>query len=94
MNLFADGEAALKAAATASGESLAAARTQVKQKLESAGAALAEATQPVIDAARKSAAVTDDLVRSHPWTVAGAAIAAGVAAGMLIGFLLARRSGD
>jgi len=88
MSLIADGQAALKAAATASGESLAAARTQVERRLKSAGATITDASQPVIDRARQSATAADALVRRHPWTVAGVAIAAGV----VIGFLAARQS--
>ena len=90
MSLIADSGAALKAAATASGESLTAARTQLERKLKSAGAVLAEASQPVFDGTRKGAAAADVFVRGHPWAVAGAAIAAGV----LIGFLAAKRLGD
>ncbi len=90
MSLITDGQAALKAAASASGESLAAARTQAERRLKSAGAALSEVSQPVIDGTRKSAAAADVLVRGHPWTVAGVSIAAGI----VLGYLAAKRSRD
>jgi len=90
MSIITSSENLLKAAATASGEGLAAARTKMETTLKSAGAALAEASQPAIDGTRRSAAAADDLVRGNPWTVAGIAIAAGV----VIGFLAAKRLGD
>jgi ElaB/YqjD/DUF883 family membrane-anchored ribosome-binding protein len=90
MSIIAEGESLLQAAATASGESLAAARRGLRRKVRHAGAALKEVSQPVIDGTRKGAAAADDLVRGHPWAVAGVAIALGV----LIGVLAAKRPGD
>lgn len=90
MGMIATGENLLKSAATASSESLTAARTRLEKKLRRAGDVLVDASQPVVDVTRKGAAATDDLVREHPWTVAGVAIAIG----MLIGFLAAKRLGD
>ena len=85
--MIADGEDLLKAAATVSGEGFAAARTKFEGKLKSAKAALADASQPVLDKTRESAAAADDYVRGNPWTAVGVAVAAGA----LIGFLAARR---
>jgi len=85
--MIADGEDLLKAAATVSGEGFAAARTKFEGKLRSAKAALADASQPVLDRTRESAAAADDYVRGNPWTAVGVAVAAGA----LIGFLAARR---
>lgn len=85
--MIADGEDLLKAAATVSGEGFAAARTKFEGKLRSAKAALADASQPVLDKTRESAAAADDYVRGNPWTAVGVAVAAGA----LIGFLAARR---
>jgi ElaB/YqjD/DUF883 family membrane-anchored ribosome-binding protein len=90
MSMIAEGEHLLQAAASASGESLTAARRSMERKFRHAGAALKEASQPVIDRTRRSAAAADNLVHGHPWAVAGVAIAAGV----LIGFLAAKRLGD
>ena len=85
--MIADGEDLLKAAATVSGEGFTAARTKFEGKLRSAKAALADASQPVLDRTRESAAAADDYVRGNPWTAVGVAVAAGA----LIGFLAARR---
>ena len=63
------------------------ARTKFEEKLKRAKTALADASQPVFDRARETAAVADDYVRGNPWTFAGIAIAAGV----VIGFLAAKR---
>jgi len=50
-------------------------------------ATLADASQPVFDRTRETAAVADDYVRGNPWT----AVAVAIAAGVLIGFLAAKR---
>lgn len=85
--MIADGEDLLKAAATATGEGFAAARTKFEGGLENAKATLVDASQPAFDKARESAAATDQYVQSNPWTAVGL----GIAAGMLIGFLAAKR---
>jgi ElaB/YqjD/DUF883 family membrane-anchored ribosome-binding protein len=82
-----DSEDLLKAAATVSGEGFAAARTKFEEKLRRAKATLADASQPVFDRTRETAAVADDYVHGNPWTAVGVAIAAGV----LIGLLAAKR---
>ena len=85
--MITDSEELLKAAATVSGEGFAAARTKFEETLRRAKATLADASQPVFDRARETAAVADDYVHGNPWTAVGVAIAAGV----LIGFLAAKR---
>ncbi len=85
--MITDSEDLLKAAATVSGEGFTAARTQFEDKLRSAKATLADASQPVFDRTRETAAVADDYVHGNPWTAVGVAMAAGV----LIGFLAAKR---
>lgn len=45
------------------------------------------AAKPVLDAARHGAGVAGDYLRASPWSALGIAIAAG----MLIGFLAAKR---
>ena len=86
-NMITDSEDLLKAAASVSGEGFSAARSKFEQKLHSAKAALADASQPVLDTTRKSVAAADDYVHGNPWTAIGVA----VAAGLLIGFLTAKR---
>lgn len=85
--MIADSEDLLKAAATVSGEGFTAARTRFEEKVRSAKATLADASQPVFDKTRETAAVADDYVHGNPWTAVGVAIAAGV----LLGFLVAKR---
>jgi ElaB/YqjD/DUF883 family membrane-anchored ribosome-binding protein len=85
--MIADSEALLKAAASVSGKGFAAARTKFEDKLTRAKATLADASQPVFDRTMESAAAADDYVHGNPWTAVGVAIAAGV----LIGFLAAKR---
>ena len=85
--MITDSEDLLKAAATVSGEGFTAARTKFEEKLKSAKATLADASQPVFDKTRETAAAADDYVHGNPWTAIGVAIAAGV----LIGFLAAKR---
>lgn len=85
--MITDSEELLKAAATVSGEGFAVARTKFEDKLRRAKATLAEASQPLFDRTRETAAVADDYVRGNPWTAVGVAIAAGV----LIGVLAAKR---
>jgi ElaB/YqjD/DUF883 family membrane-anchored ribosome-binding protein len=82
-----DSEDLLKAAATVSGESFAAARTKFEAKLKNAKATLAEASQPMLDGTKESAAVADAYVRANPWIAVGVAVAAGA----LLGFLAAKR---
>lgn len=85
--LIADSEDLLQAAATVSGEGLTAARAKFEEKLRRAKSTLAEAAQPVFDRTRETAAAADDYVRGNPWSAVGVAIAAGV----LFGFLAAKR---
>ena len=81
--IVSDGEELLKAAANASGEGFTSARAKFAERLMSAKAKLADASQPVIERARQA----DDYVHGSPWTAIGVAAAAGV----LIGFLAAKR---
>jgi ElaB/YqjD/DUF883 family membrane-anchored ribosome-binding protein len=85
--MITDSEDLLKAAATVSGEGFAAARRKFEEKLASAKAALAAASQPVLDRTRATAAAADGYVRGNPWTAVGVALAAGA----LLAFLAARR---
>ena len=85
--MIADSEDLLKAAATMSGEGLAAARMKFEEKVLRAKNALAEASQPMRDKTRETAAAANGYVREHPWSAIGVA----VAAALLVGFLAARR---
>jgi len=81
--IVSDGEELLKAAANASGESFTAARAKFAKKVVSAKAKLADVLQPVVHKARQA----DGYVHDSPWTAIGVAAAAGI----LIGFLVAKR---
>jgi ElaB/YqjD/DUF883 family membrane-anchored ribosome-binding protein len=85
--VIANGEDLLKAAADVSGEGFAVARAKFEEKLGSARVHLADAVQPAVDKARRTAATADGYVHDNPWTVIGVAAAAGI----LIGVLAARR---
>jgi ElaB/YqjD/DUF883 family membrane-anchored ribosome-binding protein len=85
--MIVDSEDLLKAAASVSGEGFASARKKFEEKLRSARAALEDASQPAFDNARETAAAADDYVRGNPWAAVGIAVAAGV----LFGFLAAKR---
>ena len=85
--MITDSEDLLKAAATVSGDGFTAARTKFEDKVRRAKAALADASQPVFDRTRETAAVADHYVHDHAWTAIGVAVAAGV----LLGFLVAKK---
>jgi len=85
--MIADSEDLLQAAATVSGESFTAARAKFEEQLTRAKTALADASRPVIEQTRRTAAATDDYVRGNPWSAVGVAVASGA----LIGFLISKR---
>jgi ElaB/YqjD/DUF883 family membrane-anchored ribosome-binding protein len=85
--IITDGEDLIKAAAGVSGAGFAAAREKFDEKLGSAKARLVDATRPAVDKARKTAAAADGYVHGNPWTAIGIA----AAAGLLVGFLAAKR---
>ena len=86
-SVIADGEDLLKAAAEVSGEGFAGARQKFEKKLVNAKARLAEASQAAVEKTKESAAVANRYVHDNPWSAVGVA----AAAGLLIGFLAARR---
>jgi ElaB/YqjD/DUF883 family membrane-anchored ribosome-binding protein len=60
---------------------------QVMDELEQAKQRMAAASKPVLDGAKQRAGVAANYVRASPWAALGVAIAAG----MLLGFLAAKR---
>ncbi len=82
-----DADELLQATAKVSGEGFNITRAKFAEKIKIAKASLEDAEQIVVDKAKQAAAVTDDYVKSNPWTSVG--IAAGV--GLLLGFLAAKR---
>jgi len=85
--MIADSEDLLKAAATMSGDGLAAARAKFEAKVSRAKIALADASQPMFDKTRESAAAVNGYVHDNPWSAVGVA----ATAGLLMGILVAKR---
>ncbi|HEX9182371.1 MAG TPA: DUF883 family protein [Burkholderiales bacterium] len=85
--MIADSEDLLKAAATMSGEGLAAARAKFEARVSRARMALADASQPMLEKTRESAAAANAYVHDNPWAAVGVA----ATAGLLVGLLVARR---
>ncbi len=82
-----DGEDLLKAAAEVSGEGFAVARQKFEKKLGSAKARLADTSRAAVEKTRETATAANRYVHGNPWPAVGIAAAAGI----LIGFLAARR---
>jgi ElaB/YqjD/DUF883 family membrane-anchored ribosome-binding protein len=82
-----DADDLLKETAKVSGDEFKIVREKFAEKLKSAKASLIDAEQIVVEKTKQAATVTDDYVKSNPWTAAS--IAAGF--GILIGFLAAKR---
>ena len=85
--MISDSEDLLKAAATMSGDGLAAARAKFEVNVSRAKTALADASQPILDRSRETAAAANGYVHDNPW----GAIAVATAVGTLVGFLASRR---
>lgn len=81
--IVSDGEELLKAAASASGEGFTAARERFTESVMNAKAKLSDGSQLVVKKAKRA----NDYVHGNPWPAIGVAAAAGV----LIGFLVAKR---
>src|SRR3954469_4798061 len=85
--IIADSEDLLKAAAAVPNETFKAARTRFEEKVKSAKAALEETSQPLLEQTRQTVVATNEYVRANPWSAVGIAVAAGV----LFGFIAAKR---
>lgn len=85
--VIADGEDLLKAAAEVSGEGFAVARQKFEKTLGSTKARLVDASQAAVERTRETATAVNRYVHGNPWPVIGIA----AVAGLLIGFLAARR---
>jgi ElaB/YqjD/DUF883 family membrane-anchored ribosome-binding protein len=70
-----------------SGEGLATARAKFEEKVSRAKIALADASQPMYDKTRESAAAVNGYVHDNPWSAVGVA----ATAGLLVGILVAKR---
>ena len=83
-NLVAAGESLLRATTNLSGDALAQAREQFRDKLTVAKQGLADASRVALGKGRYAASVTDDYVRANPWPAVGVALVAGLVTGVLI----------
>ena len=84
-NLVSAGESLLRATTNMSGDALAQAREQFRDKLAVAKRGLGDASRVAMDKGRYAASATDDYVRANPWPAVGVALVTGLVAGVLIG---------
>lgn len=87
-SFIADVEDLLKATTNLSGEDLNRAKAKLNQRIASAKSTIEDMGESIADRARKTAETTNTYVHEQPWN----AIGAGAAVGLLVGYLLARRS--
>jgi ElaB/YqjD/DUF883 family membrane-anchored ribosome-binding protein len=83
-NLVSAGESLLRATTNLSGDALAQARDQFRDKLGVAKQQLSDASRVALDRGRYAASVTDDYVRANPWPAIGVAALAGLLAGVFV----------
>jgi len=83
-NLVSAGESLLRATTNLSGDALAQARDQFRDKLAVAKQQLSEASRVALDRGRYAASITDDYVHANPWPAVGVAMLAGLLAGVFI----------
>lgn len=86
-NFLADIESLLKETAELTGEELDSAREKLHERVAEAKVTMTDMTEGLARRARKSVRRVDNEVHDEPWKAVGA----GAAAGLLLGFLFARR---
>lgn len=83
--VIADAEALLRATLGESGETAAAARAKLQERIESAKLKLGPLGEEAAEHMRATVDAADGYVRGHPWQAVGLAALAGIALGLLIG---------
>jgi len=83
-----DAQELLESMGTEGGAKLTEMKARVRASIEAARKQLGELQVSVTDGARAAARTTDEYVHANPWS----AIGVGAAAGLLVGYFLARRS--
>jgi ElaB/YqjD/DUF883 family membrane-anchored ribosome-binding protein len=83
--VVADAEELLRATAGQAGERLSVARDRLSERLKTARGRLDQTDSAVRERANEAAQVTNEYVRTNPWTAVGVAAAVGVILGLLIG---------
>jgi ElaB/YqjD/DUF883 family membrane-anchored ribosome-binding protein len=86
-SFIADIEDLVKQTTSLTGDDLEHAKDQLVKRIATAKESIEDVGSDIVNQARKSVAATNEYVHDQPWN----AIGAGAVAGMLIGFLLARR---
>jgi|SRR5688572_23677430 ElaB/YqjD/DUF883 family membrane-anchored ribosome-binding protein len=87
-SFVADIEDLIKATTSLTGEELNRAKAKLNQRIASAKSSVEDISETVVNRARKTAETTNTYVHEQPWTAVGV----GAAAGLLVGYLLSRRS--
>lgn len=87
-NFVADIEDLIKATANLTGDDLNRAKAKLNQRIAAAKGSVEDMSETIAKRARKTAESTNTYVHEQPWT----AIGASAAVGLLLGYLLARRS--
>lgn len=87
-NFLADIEQLISEATSMTGDELAQAKTKLNDRIDSIKHSVVDMGESISNKARRGATVTNEYVHEQPWV----AIGAGVAVGMLVGFLVSRRS--
>ena len=83
-----DVEDLITSATSLTGEDLAHAKARLSARIKAAKASIVRASGAVSEQVRSGAKATDSYVRTQPWQAVGIS----VAAGLLIGYLVGRRS--
>jgi ElaB/YqjD/DUF883 family membrane-anchored ribosome-binding protein len=86
-NFVADIEDLIKSSVSLSGEELANAKNQIKERIDAAKSALGETAESAASKARRAAAAANQYVSEEPWKAVGV----GAAVGFLLGVVVARR---
>lgn len=87
-SFVADMEDLIKSTTNLTGEELSRAKAKLNQRIAAAKVSVEEMGESIANRARKTAESTNTYVHEQPWTAVGV----GAAAGLIVGYLLARRS--
>jgi len=87
-SFVADIEDLIKATTNLTGDELNRAKAKLNQRIASAKTTVEDMGETIVNRARKTAETTNTYVHEQPWN----AIGASAAVGLLLGYLLARRS--
>ncbi|MGZ3183546.1 MAG: DUF883 family protein [Telluria sp.] len=85
--VIADAEQWVRSSGNLTGDELLAARAKIEGALRSAREDVARLAEPVVEKTKEAARATDEYVHENPWKAVGI----GVAAGVVLGMLIARR---